>query len=269
MKSIQSVVAIGFIPIVLALTSFGCATKSYVKKQIAPVDQKTAVNATAIAQLGAKQEADVSRLDEKILSVDNKATQAMAAAGVANASATEANQLARKNQADMAANQAAIDAKLAAENSEMTNFEKSMTYSLVAKGDVTFDFNKAVLRKVDEAALDTLIQGVDSLLQHSQSATNVRFELMGFTDNVGGAEYNFALSRRRSEAVARYLLNHGVPLQGIHTIGMGKEPVPPSLLADIQAVDHNATDANSRRLARRVLIRIYTSNGTVQSAALQ
>jgi OOP family OmpA-OmpF porin len=268
MKNTQAV-AIGFIPIVLALTSFGCATKSYVKKQIAPVDQKTNVNATAIAALGAKQEADVSRLDEKILSVDNKATQAAAAAGVANASATQANQLAQQNKDTIAANQAAIDAKLAAENAEMTTFEKSMTYSLVAKGDVTFGFNKSTLGKTDEAALDTLIQGVDSLLQHAQSATNVRFELMGFTDQVGGAEYNFALSRRRTEAVARYLLNHGVPLQGIHTIGMGKEPVPPNLLADVQAVNPNATDANSRRLARRVLIRIYTSNGTVQSASLQ
>ena len=96
MKSIQSAVAIGIIPIALALTSFGCATKSYVKKQIAPVDQKTVVNANAIAQLGSKHEADVSRLDEKILSVDNKATQAAAAAGVANASATQANQLAQQ-----------------------------------------------------------------------------------------------------------------------------------------------------------------------------
>jgi len=269
MRSTQSAIAIGFIPIVLALTSFGCATKSYVKKQIAPVDQKTAVNATKIAQLSDKEGADVSRLDEKILSVDNKATQAAAAAGVANASASEANQLAKQNQSTIAANQAAVDAKLAAESAEMSNMQKSMTYSLVAKGDVTFGFNKSTLGKTDEAALDALIQNVDSLLQHSQSATNVRFELMGFTDSVGGAEYNFALSRRRTEAVARYLLNHGVPLQGIHTIGMGKEPVPANLLADVQAVDHNATDANSRRLARRVLIRIYTSNAGVQSASLQ
>ena len=140
--------------------------------------------------------------------------------------------------------------------------DKALTYSLVAKADVTFAFDKSSLGQTDEAALDALVQ-------QSQSTARVQIELIGFTDQVGSVAYNLGLSRRRSETVARYLVAHGIPLQGIHIIGLGKEPVPQKLLADVEAVDPNATDANSTRLARRVLIRIYAPNGTVESASLQ
>jgi outer membrane protein OmpA-like peptidoglycan-associated protein len=93
------------------------------------------------------------------------------------------------------------------------------------------------------------------------------FELLGFTDPVGSRSYNLTLSRRRAESVARYLVHQGISLRGIHIIGLGKEPVPPNLLADLQAVDPNATAADSHRLARRVLIRIYTADASLQNSA--
>jgi len=248
----------GCIPVVLALSSFGCATKGYVKAQIAPIDTKIAALDVKTSQQADKEEADFSRLQEKILTTDNRVAQNASAAQQANAAAAQANQLAQQNQAAVAANQAAIDAA----NASLTNLDKAMTYTLLAKGDVTFDFNKSNLGKTDQAALDALIQQI-------QSTPRAQFELIGFTDNVGTTDYNLTLSRRRSEAVARYLVRNGVPLQGIHMIGLGKEPVPQGLLADAQAVDPNATDANSRRLARRVLVRIYAPNASVQSASIK
>jgi outer membrane protein OmpA-like peptidoglycan-associated protein len=81
--------------------------------------------------------------------------------------------------------------------------------------------------------------------------------LQGFTDKIGSKNYNLALSRRRAEAVARYLTRQNVPLRGIHVIGLGEENPPASLTADLKAMDPNASPQEVRRLARRVYIRVY------------
>jgi outer membrane protein OmpA-like peptidoglycan-associated protein len=92
-------------------------------------------------------------------------------------------------------------------------------------------------------------------------------ELQGFTDKTGDKDYNLALSRRRAEAVARYLVSQNVPLRGIHVIGLGAEDPPPSLTADLQAVDPNATPQDVRRLARRVYIRVYAPATSIAGEA--
>jgi len=252
-------------PVVLALATSGCATKKYVAAQIAPVNSKVSELETKTNDQTDKELTDISRLEEKLGSTDSQVAEVAAAAKQANAGAAQANQLAQQanqlgqqNQSTIAANQAFVTASIA-------TLDQAMTYSLVAKGDVTFAFNKSNLGKTDEAALDTLVQQV-------RSTPRVAFELIGFTDRVGGTEYNLALSRRRAESVERYLVRQGIPLRGIHIVGLGKEPIPQGLLADLQAVDPNPTKAEERRLARRVLIRIYAPNANVpaaESASLQ
>ncbi len=219
-KSGLYLTCIGFIPAVVALATSGCATKAYVRAQIAPV-------VTNVSALDVKTNEQADREH------------------------TRANQLAEQDQSAIAVNTASI-----------TALDKAMNYSRVTSADVTFDFNKSSLGKVDEAALDALVQQV-------QSTPRVVFELVGFTDRVGTAEYNLALSRRRAESVARYLVRHGIPLRGIHIVGLGKEPVPAGLFADLQAVDPTATQADAMRLARRVLIRIYAPNASAQISSLR
>lgn len=261
MNKSQLFLITGLIPVALALATSGCATKHYLTAQLAPVNAKVSALETKTNDQADKEATDVSRLDEKLATTDHDVTQVAAAAKQANASAAQANQLGQQNQSAIAANQSAIAANAAS----ITTLDKAMTYSLVAKGDVTFAFNKSNLGKTDEAALDALVLQV-------QSNPRAVFELIGFTDRVGGPDYNLTLSRRRAESVERYLVRQGIPLRGIHIVGLGKEPVPAGLLADVQAVDPNATAANSRRLARRVLIRIYAPNASVpdaESASLQ
>ena len=246
----------------LALTTSGCATKHYVKAQLDPVNSKVSALETKTNAQTDREAADVSRVEQKLDSTDSQVAEAATAAEKANARAAQASQLAQQNQSAIAANQSAIAANqsaVAANTASITTLGNAMNYSLVATGNVTFAFNKSNLGKTDEAALDDLIQ---------QARSNPRavFELIGFTDRVGTKEYNLALSRRRAESVQRYLVQQGVSLRGIHIIGLGKEPVPPGLLEDVQAVDSNATSANSRSLARRVLIRVYTPNASVPSA---
>ena len=46
-------------------------------------------------------------------------------------------------------------------------------------------------------------------------------ELEGFTDSVGAMPYNVQLSQRRSEAVRRFLVEKGIEMHRIHSIGLG------------------------------------------------
>jgi outer membrane protein OmpA-like peptidoglycan-associated protein len=119
-----------------------------------------------------KEQTDISRVEEKI-------------------SFTQANQKGQLNQSAIAANQAAI----APDSAAISTLDKAMTHLLVAKGDVTFGFDKSKLGQTDQAALDALIQQV-------QSMPRPVFELTGFTDPIGTVDYNLALSRRRADAVA-------------------------------------------------------------------
>jgi len=246
------------VPIVLAAGFLGCATKNYVKAQVAPLHPQMAALDTKTTQLAEQEQRDVSRLNERIITVDNKATEAGTTAQQASASAARGYELGQRNQAAITENQSAISAA----NASISNLDKSLSYKLATTSDVTFDFAKYSLGKLDKAALD-------SVIQHSQSMPRSQIELIGFTDRRGSNSYNLALSRRRSEAVARYLVSHGVPLKNISIIGMGEEAVPAVLLQDVQAVDPNVTKADAHRLARRVLIRVYSPQGNLQSASLQ
>jgi len=148
----------GLIPAVLALTTTGCATKSFVRAQIAPANSKIdTIEATAKEQAD-KEQADVSRVETRLASTDNRVAEAASAAERANAGAAQANQLAQEDQAAIAANQSAIAANAAS----IATLDKALNYSLVAKAEVNFAFNRSNLDKTDQAALDRLVQQAQS-----------------------------------------------------------------------------------------------------------
>jgi outer membrane protein OmpA-like peptidoglycan-associated protein len=58
---------------------------------------------------------------------------------------------------------------------------------------------------------------------------SVRIEISGHTDNVGKAESNKDLSRRRAEACKKYLVDKGIAANRIETIGVGSDqPIAPN-----------------------------------------
>ena len=71
-------------------------------------------------------------------------------------------------------------------------------------------------------------------------------ELEGYTDSAGDAMYNIQLSQRRSEAVRRFLVEKGVELHRIQSIGLG----------DIRPSADNGT-AKGREQNRRVTVRTF------------
>jgi OOP family OmpA-OmpF porin len=85
---------------------------------------------------------------------------------------------------------------------------------IVLRG-VNFDFNSSVVRPESRPVLD---QAATLLKQNP----GVHVVVKGYTDSIGSAEYNQALSVRRAEAVYRYLVNLGVDPERLTVEGFGK-----------------------------------------------
>lgn len=98
--------------------------------------------------------------------------------------------------------------------SQQVEISPSTTIPLPA--DVLFDFDSDVLRPEGEVTLDDLADKMDrdGLL---------RAEIVGHTDNVGSAEYNLGLSKRRAEVVANYLIDKGIASDHLSLDWKGEE----------------------------------------------
>ncbi|MCK8482859.1 OmpA family protein [Aliiroseovarius sp. S2029] len=101
-----------------------------------------------------------------------------------------------------------------------------------------------ILFATDSAQVSYALQSdlravADNLRQYPNSV----IEVVGHTDNVGNAEYNLSLSKRRAASVASVLISNGVPSSRVVTIGYGEDrPVASNL------------DAYGRQQNRRVEI---------------
>jgi len=82
----------------------------------------------------------------------------------------------------------------------------------------TFDENKDPNKEI----LATLLE----FLQKNTHVTKLRIE--GHTDNTGKSEHNKDLSQQRADAVAKWLIAHGIDASRIKTVGFGdsKPEVP-------------------------------------------
>jgi len=88
-------------------------------------------------------------------------------------------------------------------------------------GQGEFDFDKAILRLQVSEQLDVLAARL-------KEAQYDRLEIVGHTDRIGTEDYNQYLSERRAWAVARYLVDQGVPASKIRVEGRGMhEPLTP------------------------------------------
>lgn len=245
-----------FAAILFVLAASGCATKKYVGKQINVVDQRLSQVQTQTNQKLEKQQGEISYLNERATTTDNKLTAVANTAQQANETAGQALQQAQTNTAAIQAG----GAVLAAHSTELVKLANDFNYTVVESGNVTFRFNKWELTDEAKVALDLMIQ---------KAAATPRpiIEVLGYTDDIGPSSYNLTLSRRRAEAVARYLVQNNVPLKSISLIGLGKEQTPQLLAAEVQSFNPGASKAELRGLARRVRIRLYAPGGNSSAAS--
>lgn len=98
--------------------------------------------------------------------------------------------------------------------------EAKVRRDVVALGDaITFSTGSSKLRRDANKHLD---QAAEFLLKRR----NLQLRIEGHTDNTGNETKNRELSRRRAEAVKRYLVQRGVPADRLITVGMAaSQPV--------------------------------------------
>lgn len=97
-------------------------------------------------------------------------------------------------------------------------------------GDVTFDYNSALVKSQFRNALDS----VASTLSEYPSTY---IDVYGHTDSTGSDAYNQGLSERRASSVADYLAGRGVQRARIGTMGYGESQLkcsPETSEADYQ-----------------------------------
>ncbi len=206
----------------LSLLGTGCATKKYVVKTVAPVEQrvggtesKNTEQDKTIASQGTQigdLDRELSNTKERVTTADGKAGQALDAAHTADAKAAGAQTAADQ------AHQAADGAKSFAEagfNRVDQNITAMNKFQMATSESVLFGFDQDKLTDEGKAQLDSIAK---------QAAGMDRFviEVQGFTDKTGAAAYNETLSERRAQTVARYLAaEHQVPVRSISILGLG------------------------------------------------
>jgi len=257
MKFKKSVIWLIGVPVTLALAASGCATKKYVRQQVAPVNQKVAAvyqeTNQKIAATWSKLQSDMSEVNERIATTDQRVSQVSDATQQAQGTASRAMEASETNATAISANSTAI-------TTLASGVSNALNYKLVDSADVTFGFNKATLTPEAKAALDQVASKMQSLPRSM-------VEIAGFTDKRGSANYNLALSRRGAEAVQRYLVSQKVSLRDIHIIGLGEEAPPPGMEKDVSSTGAKPTRAELNRMARRVRISIYGAGDITSEGA--
>lgn len=123
--------------------------------------------------------------------------------------------------------------------------EKARRVFSQALRGIQFETDKDIIKPVSYEILQKVVQ-----VLKENPTYNV--EIIGHTDNRGGAEYNLDLSQRRAKAVAKFLENNGISKSRIKTAGYGLS----------KPIDTNDT-VEGRARNRRVEF-VVTENGQTQ-----
>jgi OOP family OmpA-OmpF porin len=228
------------------LLGTGCATKKFVGEEVskseARVSQQVGKVESDLSQEKAQLQtvtSEVARVRVVATEATQKATeagtkadeagtragQAIARAEDATGKATQAAGRAdeaagRAEQATQRADEAAGKAGQALAKADETDtrltrlWPKRNQRSLVETVTITFGFDKWEL---DDRAQTALLE----LVKQMQANANLIADLEGYTDNTGPGPYNVQLSQRRAEAVRRFLVEKGVDVHRIQSIGLG------------------------------------------------
>ena len=176
-----------------------------------------------LAQQEAQQQAQQSALNaaqSQLAAEQANAAKAKADADRARAEADAADARARAAEATKAANQSVADAnavreKLKAQLNSVLATSESARGLIVNMSDVLFDTGKYTLKpdtKVSLAKVSGILAAYPGL----------KLQVEGYTDSVGGDDYNQKLSENRAGAVKDFLVSQGVPINNITAAGYGK-----------------------------------------------
>jgi outer membrane protein OmpA-like peptidoglycan-associated protein len=196
---------------------------------------------------------EVERARQDALKAQADAEQARAAAEAAKRAADEQADQARlqAQQAQATAAQAeqekaALRERLREQLSVVLETRETARGLIVNVSDVLFDTGSANLKP---GAREKLARVAGILASHP----DLRIEIEGHTDSVGGDDYNQGLSERRAEAVRVFLVQQKIPPASVDTEGFGES----------RPVATNATTAGRQQNRRVELVVSGESIGRV------
>ncbi len=173
--------------LVLALATTGCATKKYVRTEVAAssaaVEERVDARVSDVETDVEQNQMRISGHDEQIAELSETAKDAL--------------------------DRAVAAGKLA---------EGKLLYErLLTDDQVHFDVDDSVLSPEARSALDEIAA---ELVADNR---NVYIEIQGHTDATGGDRYNDTLGERRADSVRRYLNEeHSIPLHRMSVISYGE-----------------------------------------------
>jgi outer membrane protein OmpA-like peptidoglycan-associated protein len=234
----------------LSLMTVGCATKKFVREEISKSEAKTGSDIgkvdTALSEEKARTTAMGDQLGQTKVAVQQADTKAGEAANLAKTAQDRADEgVAQAGKAQARADEANTAAGQAMAKADETSARLTRLWANRNKripGDtipILFRFDKSDL---DDRGQTALLDVAKQL----QENPNLVVELEGYTDSTGGSDYNVQLSQRRSETVRRFLVEKGVEMHRIHSIGLG----------DIRPTAANNTP-KGREQNRRVLVKLF------------
>src|SRR5260370_25486471 len=197
-----------------AMLTGGCATKKYVNNTTAPIQDKvtkvgersnrtetaTEENKKEIKAVDERAESGISAAKERAMTAENKAGEAMNKANEAATAAADARTRSDNNTTEIATIRTIV-----------ANIDD---YKPVSEATVNFAFGKDKLSPEAQQSLYKLA---------ADKGNMKRFVIAveGFTDKVGSADYNNALSQRRANSVVNYLgTKDAIPLYTIYICGV-------------------------------------------------
>lgn len=211
------------------LLPVGCATKKFVRQEFQKIE-------TGVEQNISRLESDLSQEKDRGNRVASQVTEARS---------LSEELIRRVEQAFAKADQAIGIAGQAVTKAEKTDSRLSRLWanrnkrSLMGTVVVTFGFDKWELEDRGETALLDVVKQL-------KEKPDLVVDLEGHTDNGGPTSYNVQLSQRRAEAVRRFLVEKGVDLRRIQSIGLGQtHPV----------ADNRSQDGRAQN--RRVVIKLF------------
>lgn len=213
-ESMGYVIRMGALIPALLFLMVGCATKSWVQETLGTketqINQRFDTVEGRVSQEAQRVDTLQGRVGENGQRIEGMNSQL----GTLRASVGEVGEVAKvaRERGDTALS------KSDELNNKLTHLWTTRnTRTTVETFDVLFGFDHWDLTDAGQTALMTL---VNELKENDKLVV----ELVGYADPTGAREYNIQLSQRRVEAVRRFLVENGVDLWRIHSVGMGSIP---------------------------------------------
>jgi outer membrane protein OmpA-like peptidoglycan-associated protein len=234
----------------LSLVVTGCATKKFVREEVQKSETKIGADVGRVEGALSEERARTTALNDQLgqtkTAVEQADGKAVEATNLARTAQTRADEgVTKAGQAQARADEAHASASQALTKADETSAR--LTRLWANRNKRVPGESVAILFRFDRADLDDRGQtALVELAKQLQENPNLVVELEGYTDSTGDGSYNIQLSQRRAEAVRRVLVEKGVEIHRIHSIGLG----------DIKPSADNAT-SKGREQNRRVMVRTF------------